>query len=231
MPKNNAFHDSLLTKLRQWLVIGAPVIFTIGFSFVLQITVLANPELVSRSLTAVGPSFIVAYVIIQFLAVVIAPLGGAFVWIALIAVVGPLQAGILSYLVTTPAFFVNFYLAKRYGKNFLGRLIGKGGVDKVASIASDVGIEAAWILKIFQGGQFDYFSYALGLTEMSYRQFALVNIIGGIPSGLIYYFILTRFENFTLGIVALNLAAGGMVLVSMGLRHYHKKWEQSDLTP
>lgn len=201
-----------------------PLALVILVSFFLQLTVISRRAEVVTWLAQFGPGVILIYALFQTVTIVIAPIGGAFIWIAMLAVMGPVKGLILSYLVTTPAYFVNFFLARRYGRGIVRRLIGNKALEKVDHIASDAGIGTLLILKIFQGGYFDYISYAAGLVRaITPKAFIVVNVFGGIPATVISYFVFTTIPTFTLQIVALYVLTAAMIAISIALTHWRKR--------
>ena len=97
---------------KKLLLLTLPLIGVIIFSAFLQVFVLSRHDEIVNLVDGLGGGFIFAYVLIQFLAIVIAPIGGAFIWIMMIAVLGPAKGLLLGYFVMTPAYFVNFILRK-----------------------------------------------------------------------------------------------------------------------
>lgn len=205
------------------IFIFLPVILTILISFLFQFTILSDVGKVSLWLSSFGNCFIFAYIIIQTLTIVIAPIGGAFIWLPMMAIMGPEKGLILSYLITTPAYCLNFYLAKRYGRNLIQRLMGKSALTKIDHLASDAGITTVVIFKILQGGYFDYVSYAAGLTKMSWKDFLIINFLGGIPSSFITYIIFSQFNNFVAGVLVFYIISGLLIALSIYFHHLHQK--------
>ncbi len=215
---------------KKLLLLTLPLIGVIIFSAFLQVFVLSRHDEIVNLVDGLGGGFIFAYVLIQFLAIVIAPIGGAFIWIMMIAVLGPAKGLLLGYFVMTPAYFVNFILARRFGRNFVVKLVGKKALDKIDDISKNAGVGTLWVLKIFQGGYFDYISYAAGLVKsISLRSFALINIIGGIPATLLAYFIMTRVEGFALQMAVLYLTTGILIVISIAWTKRKNK-SKGDLT-
>ncbi len=209
---------------------AAPVVLTIFVSAILQVVVLSDTERIANFLLSFGSWFLIAYILIQFTTIVIAPIGGAFIWLPMMAILGPAKGMLLAYLVVTPAYFVNFYLAKRFGRKVVKRLIGEKALEKIDHISEDAGTTTFVILKVLQGGYFDYVSYAAGLTKMSWRTFTLINVLGGIPSAYITYFTLSRFDNFLAGVLLFYAVTGVSVGLSIYINHkllLHRKKEKS----
>lgn len=212
-----------LKQLKSWVILSSPIWLTILFSFVLQFTVIARADLVKAWLESFGWLAVLIYAVIQSVSIIIAPIGGSFIRIAMLSVFGAFPGVLIVYLVSTPAFFVNFYLAKRYGRRIVRKLVGDKGIERIDHIAADAGIEAVWVLAIFQNTYFDFISYALGLTKMSYKTFATVNIIGGIPSAAISYFILVYAPDFITAIFFMHVMAAIFIGFSIFYHHWRKK--------
>lgn len=203
-----------------------PIILTIILSLTLQSTVINNQQQYVNWLTSFGPWFIFVYIIIQILGIIIAPIGGFFIQVGLFAILPPIQALLLIYAVTTPAFFINFYLARNYGKPIVTKLIGEHAMHTVNTYVDEIGPIMLVVIKLFQGGVFDYVSYAAGLTNLKSTVFFLVNVFGGLPGILVSYFILTRFTNFTVSIMALIFVSYITFGLSMVVIHYRRKKQQ-----
>jgi uncharacterized membrane protein YdjX (TVP38/TMEM64 family) len=200
-----------------------PVVLTILLSLTLQSTVVNNQQIYVNWLSSFGGWFILVYIIIQVLGIVIAPIGGFFIQVGLFAILPPVQALLLIYAVTTPAFFINFFLARRFGKPIVTKLIGNTAMDTVNTYADEIGPIMLVVIKLFQGGIFDYLSYAAGLTNIKPVIFFLVNVFGGLPGILVSYFILTRFTNFTVSIMVLIFTGYIMFGLAMLFIHFRRK--------
>lgn len=67
---------------------------------------------------------------------------------------------------------LNFYLAKRYGRGLVQRLVGQRFMGKVDSFTSNYLETNPFLVAGFlMTGLFDFVSYAVGLTQMQWRQF------------------------------------------------------------
>lgn len=200
-----------------------PFFLIIFLSVILQASVIAQRDKLQIWLTSLGPLFILIYIILQTITIVIAPIGGAFVWLPMMAIMGPAKGLILSWLVATPAYFINFFLAKKYGRGIVKNLVGEKALSKIDRFVEDMGGTTLFILKIFQGGYFDYISYAAGLTKISFKTFFLVNIFAGIPGILITYLIFAKLPSFVFSVIALYLMTAILIGIFFLISHWFKK--------
>lgn len=214
-------------KLRSILLLALPIGLAILVSVVLQYTVLTQPDKITSWLSQFGPFIIFIYAVLQSITIIIAPIGGGFLQIAMIALFKPVFALTVIYVVVTPLYMVNFYIARRYGRPLVSKIVGNQALEKIDHLAKDAGIITLVILKVFNIGIFDYLSYAIGLTQIPFKTFALVNFLGGIPAVLVSYFILTRFDNLTVGILTLVVVAYILGISAIYLNHQIKKHRQT----
>ena len=212
------------TKLKSILVLAIPIGFALAISYYLQGQFLYNVEGIKEWLLSFGPFIILVYVILQALSIIIAPIGGFVFALAIIAIFGPKIAVLLLFLTSTPCFLINFYLARRYGRNLVKKVIGEQGLKTVDHFAKDAGTLTLVILRIFQGMNFDYISYGVGLTNIPFKTFFWVNLLGAIPYYGIYYFVMTRFDNLFYSVMAfyaLTFLFGGVTILYTHLKRKH----------
>lgn len=204
------------SRLKTSLSIVIPLLLTITLSYYLQNLVITNQEQFTNWLSQFGKYIILVYVILQAATIIIAPIGGAFLLIAMIALFGPGLALTIMYFVTTPCYLVNFYISKKYGRTIAQKIIGESSLKKMDKFVLDSGTLMLVVIKVFLNSNFDYLSYALGLTKTTFKTFAIVNFLGGIPAALIMYLIFSRSNSLTQGVLTayvIGLLFTGMVFV------------------
>lgn len=211
------------TKLKYILTLGIPIGLTIILSVVLQITILKDQQAITSWMGEFGPFILLVYIILQIITIIIAPIGGFFLQIALLSLFDPAFAWALIYMVTTPLYCVNFIIARKWGRPLVQKIIGNDALTKIDHYAKDLGVFTLIVFRIFQGGIFDYLSYAVGLTKIPFKTFLLVNVLGGIPFYLSAYYIFTRFNNFIHGITASLVTAYVLAGLAFVINHYVKK--------
>lgn len=192
----------MFSKIKPALIILLPVALVLTLSYFLQGFILANQEEFAGWLSQFGPYVILVYILLQVITIILAPLGGTALVIGMIALFGPGFALTLAYLVVTPAYLINFWLARRFGRPLVERFLGKMVMKKVDHYVADAGTFTLVILRLFLGGYFDYLSYGIGLTKVPFKTFVIINFLAGIPSSVLYYIIFTKTNSLTFGILA-----------------------------
>jgi uncharacterized membrane protein YdjX (TVP38/TMEM64 family) len=78
---------------------------------------------------------------------------------------------------------VNFYLAKRYGRSLVQKLVGQRFMKRVDSLAQKYLEQNFFLVTGFlMTGLFDFVCYAVGLTQMKWRNFMAALILGVVLS-------------------------------------------------
>lgn len=212
-----------LKRAKELAIVGIPFALTLLVSAILQITVLARPEQVQAWLLDFGIWFVFVYIIAQTLTIIIPPLGGLVFQLGAVAILGPTLGVILIYLVSTPAFCINFFLARKYGRPLVERMIGKTGMAKFDQLTLEAGVGTLVVLKVLQGGYFDYVSYAAGISKISTRDYLLINFIGGIPYSIISFLIYSKTQNLVQSVIVLQVLAGVLIALSFAINHFRNK--------
>lgn len=210
-------------QIKSAILLGLPFGFALLVTAILQVTVLARPEQVQAWLADFGVWFVLVYVVAQTITIVVPPLGGLVFQLGAVAILGPFLGVVLIYIVSTPAFCINFFLARKYGRPLVERMIGKSGINKFDQLTSDAGVGTLVVLKVLQGGYFDYVSYAAGVSKVSTRDYLLINFIGGIPYSFLSYLIFSKSQNLFQSVILLQVLAGVLIAVSFAVNHFKNK--------
>lgn len=128
-----------------------------------------------------SPIVFILFHIIQIVIIPIIP-GGAGT-IAGIALFGVVKGTILNYIGICLGSFLAFFLAKRYGRRFVLKFVDAKKYDKYEErLSKGHSFEIFFALCIvLPFAPDDLLCYLAGLTELSYKKFALIILIGKIP--------------------------------------------------
>lgn len=83
---------------------------------------------------------------------------------------------------------INFYVARRLGRGFVERKVGAQAMAQIDSFADRAGARFIVATRLIPLFNFDWISYAAGLTMMPYRTYALASLLGMTPPviGIVY---------------------------------------------
>lgn len=137
----------------------------------------------------------ILFVILLAIPSIIAPLSGAPIFISGY-ILFESKVQFYAYLAMLISSAINFLIARRWGRTWVEKLVGKDDMNKVDSFTKDYGLLSLIFLRIFQGHISDFVSYAYGLTNMKLIPYMIVSILTPIPWLLLwYYYIFPRIDS------------------------------------
>ena len=76
---------------------------------------------------------------------------------------------------------VNFFIARRLGRGYVERKLVRQAMEQVDGLAERMGGKLVFLIRLIPLFNFDWVSYAAGLTRMSYRNYAIASVLGMLP--------------------------------------------------
>lgn len=147
------------------------------------------------------------YVILLTAAEIVAPVSFLPLLPLAVTLWGSLAAAVLSILGWIIGAVIAFFLARRYGRSLINRLVGLERIDEIASAIPEKQI--FWTVVFFRIiFPVDILSYALGLfTKMKPKPYILASLIGISPFAFILSYGVTLPISYQITIAAALLAA------------------------
>lgn len=119
---------------------------------------------------------------------VFAPLAGSPGVLLGVTIYG-LQSGIvLLYFASLISASVNFWISKRYGRDFVTKLVGKKSMEDVDAFVEAEGRETLIISRLFGFPIFEFISYAAGLTTMKFKQYFVITAVASIVPNFVAFY-------------------------------------------
>lgn len=175
------------------LVVRAVVV---GLIFVLTPAVLVwlfpaatDPATIRRTVRRFGPLAPVAFVAVQSLQVLLAPVPGQAIALVGGYLFGPVLGGVYSLLGTMAGSYVAFVLVRRYGRPYL---LALAGPDRMAEFDEFVGRGGLWgvlLLYLVPGLPDDAVCFLSGMTDLRLRTLVAVSGLGRAPSLFVASFV------------------------------------------
>lgn len=122
----------------------------------------------------------VVFIILTAFTYIVAPISGIPLWFAGYLLFGS-KFQIYTYLAAILGATANFWIARRWGRRWVTRLVGAKNMEKVDGFAVEHGIKSLILLRFFAGSFHDFISYAYGLTNIKFTPYILISALGGIP--------------------------------------------------
>ena len=169
----------------------------------------------------------IVYILTHQLSYVAAPVSGYPFVIAGFYLFGKTSI-IYIYFVQIIGSTINFWIAKRWGRPIVKKLVGENSLEKIDKFAKEYGVGTLFVARLFLVGLGDYISYAYGLTPIKYSTFIAISAVAVIPGHLLWYFAASQtngIEQF-LGIsVVLTFVA---FWIFVGGNYLYKKWKSKN---
>lgn len=165
-------------------------------------------------------------ILIKVIGIVWPPLPGGFASIAVIPLVGFFWACMADLIGTIIGCSIAYLLGRRYGRDFLAKVLGEKFADQASKLKVKEGreYEALLILRVLGAGVLvEAISYGAGLIKMDYRKF----ILGTIGSHLLvvfpsFYLYSKLYESQNIYLVALSLVITLPILWKVKGRYFEE---------
>lgn len=133
-----------------------------------------------------GPLAPIVYVLLKAVTLVITPLTGSPLRLVAGVLFGFWEGVALSVLAGVLGGSINFWIARRFGRDVVSRLLGARTLARVEPMLDKLGNwKALALARLFVAPLWDVLSYAVGLTRLRYRTYLIVAAIGELISSMI----------------------------------------------
>lgn len=154
----------------------------VAFSFALDLAISRFVRLDEQRIVdwiegfgVLGPA---AYILLLASTIIFTPLPSVVVDIAGGLAFGTFFATIYTIAGGMLGATVNFYIARRLGRGFVERRLGQRAMTQIDMYADRMGARLIFLTRLIPLFNFDWVSYAAGLTRMSYRSYAIASVLG-----------------------------------------------------
>lgn len=172
-----------ITKL---IIFVAVILFISGSLFYLQR--LIGLETLKSFILQSGPLGPITYIFLMILSHIFAPIQGSPIYFLGFAVFGQWTL-VYTYFAHLISGLTNFWLARKYGREIVVKLVGNESMKKIDQLAQNDGVKLLIILRLFQGFISDFVSYAAGLTAIKFSTYYIITILANIPGMFLAYII------------------------------------------
>jgi len=139
----------------------------------------------TQSIGVFGYLIIIGYVVLSH---VFAPIAGTPGVALGITIYGINTGAWLLYIGSLISASINFFISKRFGRDWVIKLVGKKSINKVDEFAAVEGRTTLAVSRLFGFALFDFISYAAGLTNLKYKDYIFITAVFGlIPNLAIQY--------------------------------------------
>ena len=161
------------------------------------------------SMGIAGPLLVIAYTAVSH---IVAPLTGTPGIVASLSAFGLVKGTIYIYIGSMISAVANFYIARLLGRKWVVRLSGKKSVTRIDKFVTVLGTKLLIVARLVGFSMFEFVSYAVGFTNMSFRRYmaitASLSLFSGIIVNIMYYKALSS-------AFSLSLLLGGIILAGV----------------
>lgn len=199
----------------RWAV-GLAVLFVLGFFVVGHyVPFLTDPVELREFVLGFGVWAPVVFVAIQAAQVVVAPVPGQVTGVAGGYLFGPLWGSVYSIAGIGLGSSVAFWLARRYGRAYVERVVTPGTLARFDGIAEEDSTTVLFLAFLLPGLPDDALCFVGGLTTLPLRRLVLLAVVGRTPSLVLATLVGAELER-TQWMTAGLLAAALLVLSVVG---------------
>jgi uncharacterized membrane protein YdjX (TVP38/TMEM64 family) len=175
----------------------------------------ADPAWLRTTIAEFGPLAPVAFVVVQTVQVVVAPIPGqVLAGVGGYLFGGPLGA-VYSVVGVVAGSAIAFTLARRFGRPFVERVVDPDALARFDDFLDDGGTVALFVAFLLPTFPDDVLCFIAGLSELSLRRFLLLVVVGRFPSFLLVAYAGTSLAEARLA--RFGLLAGTLVVLTVAV--------------
>lgn len=167
-----------------WKEIFQVTLFIFVMSFVaIRVNGWLQSDMVHEKVESTGYWGVVILVLYVAASHVIAPLAGSPGMIVALSVYGLYKGWLITYLGSLLSATINFYIARMLGREWVIKLAGKRSINKIDRFIELMGVRLLIIARLFGFSVYEFISYAVGFTNMSFKKYFLITATASLLPG------------------------------------------------
>ncbi len=162
------------------LIPGAIAFVVVTVALIVGVNVIGLDRL-REAIASAGPLAPLIYILIKILTFVVAPLSAGPLQLSSGVLFGLIPGALYTLLAETIGGSINFWLARRFGRPVVERLVGKDDMPRIDRFVKQI-VDWKTLLygRFFLFAIYDFISYAVGFSELKYRTYLIISLIAGI---------------------------------------------------
>ena len=171
------------TKSLRALIPGAVAFILITIALIVGVNTIGLDRL-REAIASAGPLGPLIYIFIKILTFVVAPLSAGPLQLSSGIFFGVVPGAFYTLIAETIGGSINFWLARRFGRPVVERLVGKDDMPRVDNFVGQmVDGKTLLYMRLFLFSIYDFISYAVGFSKIRFRTYVIISlIVGVIPS-------------------------------------------------
>lgn len=214
-------------NLRAYWVYGKPliVLLIIFLAFKFLVYPFVNTPEFEKFLNEIGYWGYIILFIYLVISQVFAPVSGIPAVLLGIAIYGVAAGMMLVFLAGAVSSAINFWIARKYGRRIVKRFVGKDMMADIDLFSEIEGTKLVIMSRILGISFYDIISYALGLTNISFKKYYIISLIASAFTTIGFVLFLDNVQIETGMGLFVYLCVAMVFIIAFGLyiRNYLKK--------
>ena len=170
-------------RLVRWLVVAIVISVLLGLATdaLFGRAFPLKPDAIEEWLSGAGPWAPLLYIGAMIVAVVVSPIPSVPLDIAAGLTFGLVRGSVYTLVGAEIGAIVASLISRRLGRPWLARRLAPDTMRQIDELAARLGMRALIVMRLLPVFNFDWVSYAAGLTSISLPRFAIATLIGMTP--------------------------------------------------
>lgn len=135
---------------------------------------------IRQAIERAGPFAPLVYIVVKAVTYTVAPLSSGPIQLFAGVLFGLIPGTLYTLLGEVIGGSINFWLARRFGRAVVTRLVGAEGMERVDRFVNQIVDWKTLIYgRIFLFSIYDFISYAVGFSKLHYRTYLIISIVVG----------------------------------------------------
>jgi uncharacterized membrane protein YdjX (TVP38/TMEM64 family) len=186
-------------------------------------------ERIREIIASAGVFAPLVYILVKVVTFVVAPLSSGPIQLFAGVAFGLIPGTIYTLVGEVIGGAINFWLARRFGRPVVERLVGKDDMPRIDRFISQI-VDWKTLLyaRIFLFAIYDFISYAVGFSTLSFRTFLLITTVAGIIPALVSSLLGTMLTEESSSLVLVYVLIGVASIVPLIFQKRIRRWLKLD---
>lgn len=144
-----------------------------------------------KKLGPAGPLVVILYLVLSH---ILAPMTGSPILVLSIVLFGIWNTVFIAYIGHIISASVCFYISRVYGKRIVRKLAGETSMKEIEVFSNIDSSKILIVSRILGMPVFEFVSYAMGFTKISYKKYIQITSIAMIPSYLFFLLVFNKID-------------------------------------
>ena len=217
-------------RSRRALILSAAAFIIVTVALMVGIQAVGL-ERIRAAIEDAGPLAPLAFILVKMLTYVFAPLTSGPIQLSAGILFGLLPGTLYTLLGEVIGGSISFWIARKFGRPMVRRLVGEAGIERVDSFYETVGEWRSLLYaRLFLFSIYDFISYAAGFTPLKFRTYVIISTVAGFVPTFIAVMLGTTLTEERSGLILVYGLVGIACVVPLLMHKRVRRWLRMDQT-